>query len=170
MTEPCKFRWDGEVMVPLPGQQRLCDQQYVVGEIYQMEVIAERNMRYHRAYFAEINQAYANLPEKLNGVFKNPDHLRAWCLIKTGHCKVYKFPVKTKTELMEYVGLIMRLTDYPEIKTFGRVMRAYVPHSQSVRKMSKEDFDKSSRDVLDFIVSLLGTTREELATNAEMVA
>src|SRR5215472_3062093 len=78
------YRWDGEALRPLARSVPLTED-FVVGEVYRLEVASERSSASHRHYFAALHQAWLNLPEDVAEHFADEEHLRRWCLIKCGY-------------------------------------------------------------------------------------
>ena len=86
MPPPITFQWDGEAMAPMPRFAKTCDQEFVIGEYYKMDVQEERSWRSHKHYFAVLYEGWANLPEKyaMEPWAQSDKHLRRYALIKTG--------------------------------------------------------------------------------------
>lgn len=57
-------------------------------EVYSFEFKKERNIKFHRKYFGLLNLAWENLPEWLDGRYKNIDHFRKAIQIRAGICEV----------------------------------------------------------------------------------
>jgi hypothetical protein len=58
------------------------------GEVFTCKRVSKRNIKLHRKYFALINLAFENLPERF--VFPNPDSLRDELTIAAGFYEIRK--------------------------------------------------------------------------------
>lgn len=179
-------------MKPLRHFFRECSRQFTVGEQYRMVVEHERSMNAHRRYFATVNEAFNNLPEHIaylsddsghiladehgNRIrtFRNADHLRKWALIKTYWAVEQTHVLETEIDAYRFKEWIDRYAsqhdEYPVTITRGNVVKVYMARSQSVHNMSREDFRRSSDDVLDFLSHLIGTSQATLLANAGQAA
>jgi hypothetical protein len=170
MTSPVNFRWDGEHMVPLERHRKLCDRQYVIGEIYLLVAEEERSMRSHQHYFASLREAWLNLPENLAERFPTVEHLRKWCLIKCGYSKENKIVCDSPKVAANVAGFISVNVAYSVTVVEGNVVTVYTPQSQAVRAMGSKVFQQSKSDVLDLLSSMVGVSRSELDKHAGKVA
>lgn len=153
-------------MEPVPRYRKQCDEQFVVGQAYRMEVVEERSSASHRFYFAAIHEAWVNLPEDIADRFKNADHLRKWCLIKCGCCDEQNFILANETGAQAFAQFIGLREPYAVIDVKGRVVRIYTAKSQSIREMGKAEFEQSKRAVLDLVSSMTGVTSAQLQHEA----
>ena len=71
-------------MQPLARFRKLCNKQFVVGEVYCMVAQEERSAASHRQYFASLHDAWMNLPEATAEQFPSSEHLRKYALIQAG--------------------------------------------------------------------------------------
>ncbi len=168
---PVLFMWteDG-VMKPQDRFSHLCDRQFVVGETYRMVVEEERSMASHRQYFAEVNEAWKNLPEHLAPLFPTADKLRKWCLIKCGYATEQSMVCRSMVDAARFATMMGRMNEDSTVVRKGNVIKLYTAKSQSVRHMDKAEFQRSKQDVLDLLASMIGTTTEELSKNAGQAA
>jgi hypothetical protein len=170
MIIPVQYRWDGEYMVPLPRFIKECNKDFVVGEVYRMEVVHERSSASHRQYFAAINEAFHNLPHHLASHFASSETLRKWCLIKTGWANTQSIVCKDLIDAARFADLLGRMTDDSVVVRKGNVIKIFTAKSQSVRAMNKDEFQRSKQDVLDLLATMIGTSAEELTDNAGKAA
>lgn len=148
---PLYFRWNGDGMIPIGRYIREANERFVVGERYQMEVIEQRSQAFHAFYFARVAELWQTLPERFDGRFKSPDHLRAYALVHTGHCEENVVTVESK-EVAERVGAFaLALDDLCVIDIKGTVVRVFKAHSQKKSAMGAKAFKQSAEDVIDFI-------------------
>ena len=194
---PCVFRWqlvdvvdeDGEVhrrkaMVPLPCYDNLAARQYRDGEEHPMVILEPRSRASHSQYFASISDAFDNLPEDLAGIaaqlgiktmspggFTDPEHLRKWALCETGWCEIAEFDFDAKEEATRLAKFYRRQDSFASITVRGGThVTIKTPVSQSAAAMDKEAFEKSKRDVLDLLASIIGVARVQLEREAGRAA
>lgn len=138
------------------------------GEVVSFEVERDRSMKSHRHQFAEIRDAWENLPESLAEApwAQSPGALRKHALIATGQCDVETIDAGSKAaaeRVGAYVGSLARKAHgYALTVVSGPVVRCYTPHSQSVRAMGGKGFQESKTKVLDWIAAQIGVTRDDL--------
>jgi hypothetical protein len=115
-----------------------------------------RSRQTHNHYFAAINDAWENLPEKISGEFPSPEHLRKYAMIRTGHCITHKMLAANNKAAIEAATFIMELDEFALCEVAGNVVTVYRAQSQSFRAMGKDVFKKSKEDVLGFLSQLIG--------------
>ena len=161
------FQWTGEAMVPARGFQRRADAAFVVGETYRLEPVEDRSAASHRHYFAAINEAWANLPEHMAERFPTPEHLRKWCLVKTGHADSRQIVASSKAEALRLAGFIRPMDEYAVVSVADAVVTVWTARSQSVKAMGKAAFQQSKDDVLRVLSELIGVEPAALRKHAE---
>jgi hypothetical protein len=154
------FAWDGEAMKPL--LPRLADRHFVVGEKYPLEVREDRSVNSHRHFFAAVNEAFQNLPERVAERFASPEHLRRFALIMTGHRDERAIVCASHAEALKTAAVVKALDDYSVTVIDGALVTVLTAKSQSQRAMDKRTFQKSKDDVLGYIAGMIGTTAAEL--------
>lgn len=164
---PLPCRWDGESFAPMSQHwARQADKHFVVGEVYTLEVREERSALSHRHYFASIHEAWQNLPEAIAERFPTPEHLRKFALIRAGCRDERSISCASKAEALRLAAFIRPMDDFAIVVTDGAMVTVYTAKSQSMRAMSKQEFQKSKDAVLDFIAGLIGTKADDLERNA----
>lgn len=167
----CGFIWDAkaEVMRLAPRFRRIAQEQFRDAEEYPLEVREHRSSKAHAFYFASIGDAWANLNDKSKEVLQTANDLRGWALIQTGWCDQTVLPCPDKDTAVKWAIFARKMASaegYAEIvaaKHDGQwYLRIRVPRSQSRAAMNKEEFTKSSRDVLDILAGTIDVTRKEL--------
>lgn len=166
MTAPVPCRWEGDCFRPLPRYAKECDARYVVGELYQLAEIEERSVKSHRAYFAGINEAWANLPERLAERIPSPEHLRKWALIKAGFADHREIVAPSRDDAVRLAAFIKPMDTFAVVTVSDCVVTVYTAKSQSLRTMGKKDFQASKQAVLDIIAGIIGVNTETLAENS----
>lgn len=163
--------WDGEALVPAgPVWARRADQQWVVGERYQVELRQDRSAASHRHFFAAIHEAWQNLPEDAAERFQTSEHLRKWALIRAGYRDERTIVASSKAEAQRLAAFIRPMDDYAVVLVSGAVVKVCTAKSQSVKAMGRKEFEESKAKVLDVIAGLLGTTADALRQNAGQAA
>lgn len=163
---PQYFTYDAERSVMVPRRPKLADKTYVDGELYRLGVIEERSENSHRAYFAELHSAWLNLPERESERFPTSEHLRKYALIKTGFYDADAFPCASKAEALRLAAFIRPHDEFALVVVKDATVTRYTAKSQSYKAMGRDEFQKSKTAVLDYVSSLIGTTREQLRENA----
>lgn len=159
--------WDGEYFIPAgPHWLRQADKNFVVGQRYPLEVREERSPQTHAHYFACLNDVWQNLPEALAERFPTADHLRKWALIRCGYADQRSVVCASKAEAQRVAAFIKPMDEFAVVLAKDAVVTVWTAKSQSMKAMGKKDFQASKDKVLDFVASLIGTTRDELARNA----
>lgn len=164
---PIIYDWtDDGVMKPRGRFAMLADKRFVVGESYRLEVVEERSPESHRHYFASINEAWQNLPEVHSGRWPTPEHLRKWALVKAGYRTETTYIAASKAEALRFAAFLRGLDEYAVIDVGGNVATIYTAKSQSLKEMSRKEFQASKSDVLDVLAQLIGVSTDDLQDSA----
>jgi predicted transcriptional regulator of viral defense system len=166
VTQPVKFVWDGDNMVPETRFKRLCDKQYVIGQNYRMVEEAERSRASHDHYFAAIEDAWQNLPENLTDLYPTSEHLRKRALIAAGYADQKSIVCTSHAEAVRVQAFMKAAIDYSMVTIEGSTVTLYTPKSQSKRAMGAKEFQLSKQSVLDIVAEMVGVEPEKLAANA----
>lgn len=149
-----------ECFVPIDRFTNLFIRQYPRrdGEDHEYPMVPHepRNMGWHRAYFAELKVMFDNLPDHIKKHFPTEAHLRSWALVHTHWCQSNHIACKDQESMMRLATYAREENGLAVIKLDEEknTVHIFTPRSQSVALMSKEDFEASSRDVLDLVQSL----------------
>ncbi len=160
------FRWSGEAMIPLPNFAKRCDEAFVVGEVYRMDVVEQRSHRSHNHFFASVHDAWLNLPEPYTDRFPTAEHLRKWCLIKAGFRDERTIVAKSKAEAQRFVKFIRPVDDCAVIIARDAVVIHWTAKSQSMKAMGRKEFQRSKDAVLAECAKLIGTDPSKLGRAA----
>jgi hypothetical protein len=166
MNGPVRYRWSGEAMVPLARFARRAAS-FVVGQVYDLEEVAERSKESHNHFFACVHTAWLNLPEMYADRFgddpkEGPEKLRKWCLIKAGFSKEH-LVVATTAEQAERIAALAGLLDpFAVVLVDGTLVRVMIAKTQKLRRsgrdgMDKREFEASKEAVLRECSKLIGT-------------
>ena len=170
-SQPILMTWDGEALHPRSARwAAVCDQQLVVGQTYRVAEIKDRSTSSHSHYFAAVAEAHANLPEDQAERFQTADHLRKWCLIKTGWADQRQIVCASKAEAQRVAAFVRPMDEYAIVTATEAVVTVFTAKSQSYRAMGKKDFQKSKQDVLDLLASMIGVEPQQLSAEAGQAA
>ena len=163
---PVHLFWDGACFRPASAHwARVAAQRFTAGEVHQMEVREDRSAASHRAYFAQINEAWKTLPDEAADRFPTPDALRKFALIRTGYRDERSIACASKAEAQRVAAFVKPMDEFAVVTVTGPTVTVYTARSQSMRAMDKATFQKSRDDVLAYIAQMIGTTTRELAAS-----
>lgn len=163
---PFPFEWDGEAMRPPPGAWSLrAAARYAKGKRYLFVEQNIRSKRSHDHYFAALNDAWSNLPERLAADFPTEEHLRKYALIKTGYYHLQIDVMDTERDAQR-LAVAARRHDFEIVKVTGTAVYRFSPKSQSIAAMGADEFQKSKQAVLDYVSGLISVSPETLAAEA----
>lgn len=150
-----------KAMVPLPRYGNVASRQFAEGEEYPLVVLEERSRASHGAYFAQVNEYFDQLPEKIAARWPTADHLRYWVLIETGWYEETDFPCPDELFLKRLITHIRKNTPYARMSTIpmekgGTRLIIRTAKSQSMAEMKKQAFEDSKKSVLDYLEHLTG--------------
>lgn len=163
---PMYFNWDAGRSVMVPRRPRMADRIYVDGEEYRLGVIEERSTNSHAHYFAALAEAWQNLSDEQIERWPSVDHLRKYALIKTGYCDERSLACSSKAAAGRIAALVRGMDGYAIVALSECTVRVFTAKSQAYRHMGKDVFQASKTAVLDYVASLIGTTRGQLEQHA----
>lgn len=159
---PLICTWTGEALEPRPAFRKRCDEHLVVHEEYRVEVREERSIASHNQFFASINEAWKNLPEGKADRWPTAEHLRKWCLIKTGYRDERSLTASSKAEALRLAAFVRPSDDQAVVVVHEATVIIWTAKSQSMKAMGKKDFQASKTAALDECARLIGTTADDL--------
>ena len=166
---PIPYKWTGEAMQPLAGRAtREANSAFVVGQVYRL--VEDRSIASHNHQFAEIAEAWNNLPENMMEQFPTAEHLRKYALIKCGFANHRQFIASSKAEALRIAAFLRPMNEYAIVSVTGCIVNEFTAQSQSRRAMGPKDFQASKQAVLEFCANLIGVKMSELENNAEAAA
>jgi hypothetical protein len=158
------MRWDGESLTPINQVwASRADKQFVVGEVYSIEVVEQRSANSHRHYFAALHDIWLSLPEPMHEQFPTSEHLRKYALVRTGYRNTVQHVCASKAEALRLQAAIKSHVEFEAVTVDGVVVTVHSPKSQDHRSMDKETFQRSKQDVLDWCSDLIGVERKRAA-------
>lgn len=145
-----------------PIKKAVADRVYTDREEYRLGVIEERSQNSHNHFFAMVAEAWENLPEDRAARFPTSEHLRKYCLIKSGYADERSIVTASNGEALRVAAFIKPMDTYAIVTVSGPVVRVYTAKSQSRKAMGAKDFQASKTAVLDMISALIGVTPAQL--------
>lgn len=155
--------WTGDTLTPLRVSTKLANEKLIVGGRYVAELHEPRSEASERHYFAVLKELWLNLPEGNEIRFPDPETLRKYALVATGHCTVNQYVATTKAEAARLcASLEKEAPQYSVVSLNNLVVTVARPLSQSRKAMGKEQFQKSKDDVLGWVGNLVGVSAPRL--------
>lgn len=151
----------------VPRQQWLFDRLFTEGCEYTIELHEPRSGKSHAHYFATVNEAWKNLPESHGARHPDSEHLRKWALIHTGWAIERTIACDSAGVAHAVAAAAASLDESAVIIVQGTIVTIATARSQKMHgpgAMSKEEFQKSKQDVLEYIASLLGVDVSTLSS------
>lgn len=170
MSAPLLYRWTDERMVPVPSSLNNARRQFAPGGMYRLDVYRERSPASHSHYFAAVHEGWANLPEHMVERFPTSEHLRKWCLIKSGYHDSRSIVAATKAEAQRIAFFVKPSDEFAVVTVTDALVTVYTARSQSRKAMAGPEFQKSKDDVLAIIEQMTGVERGDLKRNAGKAA
>lgn len=138
----------GGLFLADPKMVKACEDQFGVGEVLTMAPVEERSRRSHDHFFARMDEIWQTLHERLKDRYPNADTFRRTALISTGHCDTDTTVCASNAEALRLRAVAKRLAPDSIATVRGAVVTIYTAHSQSVKAMGKETFQRSKDDCL----------------------
>ena len=151
------MRWTGHHFEPLPRDRSACLAQYEVGRVYRMTEHQDRSTKSHDHYFASLAEAWENLPERIVARVPTPEHLRKFCLIRTGFADSRTLVASSKAEALRLAAFLRPMDEFAIVTVEGATVTVWTARSQSMKAMERAVFQDSKTKVLDYVASLIGT-------------
>lgn len=162
MSQAIPMRWTGDSFTPLNGWwQKESDRLFVVGEVYRMAAEDEHSDAARGAFFATVRELWKNLPENLSATYSSPDALRKRALIKTGWADRKAVVFDTDEAAIKAAALVKTMDDFAVVTQVMGIVTVYTAKSQSKKTMKKEEFNRSSEDVLRVLSKLIGVSTDQ---------
>lgn len=169
--QPLPFQWNaaGGVMVLNLHYRKIANRQYVDGETYMLEPVAQHaSSAAERAFHAQLREVFQSLPEEETR-FPSILHLRKWLLVHVGYCDQATYVLKTKDDAMTLALAARKLDEFsvitvgsPDPATGETPVKIFTAKSQK-RGVVKPDEAKEVRDTaLNLAATLIGSTRGEI--------
>lgn len=170
MSLPIAYRRTGKALVPVPYYAEEFARTFEDGRLYRLVEVQERSLASHNHYFAAVHDGWQNIPEDMRERFPSDEHLRKWCLIRTGFSHSRSIACDSPEEARKVAAFVQPFDEFAVVSVGGTVVTVFTAMSQSYKDMGKVEFAKSKEAVLDLIASMIGTDKQTLRENAEAVA
>jgi hypothetical protein len=159
---PLSYRWSGDSFEILPRHQKAADAEFVIGQVYTLEEVKGRSQVSHNHYFAAIQSGWMNLPEQVAERFPTTEHLRKWCLIRSGYHDQRSIVAASKAEARRVAAFIKPIDEFAVVVVSECTVTVYTAKSQSKKAMGAADFQASKQAVLDLIAEMIGVETKQL--------
>lgn len=165
---PLPCRYDGESFTPISQRfAKQADIDFVCGEVYHLVVEEPRSAVSHRHFFAEVNDAWANLPESMAGRFPTADHLRKFALCMSGYRDERHIVCSSRAEALRLAAFIRPMDEFAIVRSDGAMVEVWTAKTQNMRAMNKATFQQSKEAVLTYLADMLSVSPEELRRQGE---
>lgn len=162
--------WRGQHFVPA-GRFAMseCQNRFSAGQVVELDVDPGRSKKSHAHAFAFIGTAWANMPETLVDApyAKSKETLRKHALCATGHCDTEMIVCEDHRRALRMAAIMSkiatRMNGYALTEVKGLLVYCHTPHSQSLKAMGKDRFQKSKQDILEWMADLIGVPSDVLA-------
>lgn len=158
MNTPMIFSWDGESFTPLNRFARFCDQEFVIGQQYRMDIVEERSAKSHSHFFARLHDIWLTLPEGIDQQFLAEEYFRKHLLIKAGYYNLRTYVASNKAEVQRVIAW-SRGSEYAIITVDGLVVNEYTAKSQAQAAMRGAEFQACKTKVLELAEAMIGIER-----------
>lgn len=171
-TTPFPLIWtdEGCFQPPTPYWEKKADERFVIGLKYLMIEQLERSINAHRHYFANLHEAWTNVPEDRTAEFPSIEHFRKRGLIATGWRDETVSVFSSHDDALKSAALILPRTEFEVVVVHQNTVTVLTPKSQSMRAMGAKDFQKSKADVLGWAWGIVGVDPETGNANAGRAA
>ena len=145
---PFLAKFDGKGFRPLGARsEEIVRRNFAPDTRYELVECQARSGATHRHFFAALHDAWLNLPEGIADNFLSEEHLRKYCLIKSGFCDQSTLVCQSTAAAQQVASFLRPVDEFSVVTVSGRTVTRYVAKSQSLRSMGKDQFQKSKRSV-----------------------
>lgn len=159
---PIRAIWTGASFLPSNYDMSYCQRMFRPGTEYVIDPEQQRDMNSHRHYFAQLAEAWRNLPEDLEEKYPDEEIFRKKLLIEAGYFNESEVVCDTKRDAVTIAAFMADLDVSATITVHGNVIRKYTARSQKVSQMGRQEFQKSKWAVLELASSLIKVTPKQL--------
>ena len=127
----------------------------------------------HKFVFAAIRAAFLNWPELHEFQPTDPEHLRAYLLLRIGHRHESELPIgaiSPETAGRLLVAFVRAVHAHATAVPRGKKLIAMWPRSMSYRELGKAEFTRVSNAICDEIKAIIGVDAETLVKGVETAA
>lgn len=168
---PVRMTYGGSgVFMADPRMVQACEDRFGHGEVLTMAPVEERSKRSHDHFFAQMDELWQTRPEHLTDAYPTAEAFRKRALIATGHCDTNTTVCASNAEALRMLALANALAPESLAIVRGSVVTVYTAHSQSMKAMGKEAFQKSKDDCLGWAAEQLGIDRSQEPGSAQQAS
>jgi len=124
-----------------------------------------RSLDQHKRFFAVIAATFHHWPHSHSFKPKDSEHLRAWLLVRAGHCFIHEFEVGDKADefakLIPIIGFMM-FRCHSWTKVIGYNVAVCVPRSIAFERLGHNAFCALNDDVDQIIRAETGLEPDQL--------
>lgn len=157
-------------LVPLHRFSNVFGRQHHDGEDYTMVPLEARSRASHNHYFAAVNDAFDNLPERIAARWPSAEHFRKWCLIEVGWFQEREIKCPDEQFARGLAAFVREHDEFARITVHcgedGWSVIIRRAKSQSAAAMGKQAFEDSKKAVLELMEHMTGVDRGALMKNA----
>ena len=154
---PLTYEGAGLFRAPTLYWRTICDSRFEERTRYVFTQQQERSWKSHRHYFASVNEAWSNLPEKYANKYPTADHLRKEALVACGYYDQREFVCESREAALRLAKFLRSDKDtFAIISVHNRAVVERRPKSQSQKAMGKKEFQQSKDDVMSYAWNLVG--------------
>jgi len=128
----------------------------------------QRSQKSHAHFFAAMYEMWCHAPEDVVKRFPTAEHLRKYCLIKTGFHSQRSITCTSQAEARKVAAFVEGMNEFAIVEIDGTVVTVYTALSQSRKEMGAPKFQRSKRAVLDVMAQLTDTDPVTLARNVHL--
>lgn len=162
MSAPLIVQYDGDGFMPLKRFRERVNADYVVGQLYKVDIVDDASDRSRGHYFATLKEAWLNLPDDLAAEFPSVEHFRKRGLIATGHYDERRFVASSPAEARKILAFLRPTDEFAVFAIAGPVVIERRAKSQAKKAMGGPTFQKSKTDVLEWASSLIGVAPQDI--------
>lgn len=127
----------------------------------------------HRFVFKAISAALAQWPDGHEFQPRDPEHLRAYLLLRIGHRHESELPIgamSPEAAARLLVAFVRTVHSHATVLVKGKHVIAIWPRSMSYRALGKAEFTRVSQAICDEIKAIVGVDAETLVKGGEEAA
>ena len=159
---PLVYEGAGRFVAPNAYWRALCDERFEKNYRYVFVPQLERSWKSHKHFFASIQEAWSNLPERYVKDYPSPEHLRKSALVACGYYTQRQFVCAKGSEALKLAAFLREDKDtFAIIGVHDTTVVERRPLSQSVKTMGREKFQASKTDVMSYAWGIVGVDPRE---------
>ncbi len=154
--------WTGDAFVPLKRSEKLCNEQFVVGERYIADIGSQTSAAKRGFFFATLKEIYSSLPDDIADRWISFEHFRKTLTIECGYATQMDFTAASKVEAVRIAAFVRSLEPYAIVSVKDAVVTKWTARSTSAREMDGRTFNALVDAVLAKAADMIGVDRKAL--------